>query len=38
MTMTAHEAFERGTDTFNAHDIDGVAAVPAPTHLESGTR
>jgi predicted ester cyclase len=29
MTMTAHEAFERGTDTFNAHDIDGFAAVLA---------
>ena len=29
MTMTAREAFERGTDTFNAHDIDGFAAVLA---------
>ena len=29
MSMTAHEAFERGTDTFNAHDIDGFAAVLA---------
>lgn len=25
--MTAREAFERGTNTFNAHDIDGFAAV-----------
>ena len=29
MTMTAREAFERGTDTFNAHDIDGFRAVLA---------
>ena len=29
MTMTAHEAFVRGTDTFNAHDIDGFAEVLA---------
>ena len=29
MTMPAREAFERGTDTFNAHDIDGFAAVLA---------
>jgi ketosteroid isomerase-like protein len=29
MTMTTREAFERGTDTFNAHDIDGFAAVLA---------
>jgi hypothetical protein len=29
MTITAREAFERGTDTFNAHDIDGFAAVLA---------
>ena len=27
MVMTAREAFERGTDTFNAHDIDGFSAV-----------
>jgi ketosteroid isomerase-like protein len=27
--MTVREAFERGTDTFNAHDIDGFAAVLA---------
>lgn len=27
MTMTTREAFERGTDSFNAHDIDGFAAV-----------
>jgi len=27
--MTAHEAFERGTDTFNAHDVEGFAAVLA---------
>ena len=29
MTMTAREAFQRGTDTFNAHDIDGFAEVIA---------
>jgi hypothetical protein len=29
MSMTTREAFERGTDTFNAHDIDGFAAVLA---------
>jgi ketosteroid isomerase-like protein len=29
MTLTAREAFERGTATFNAHDIDGFAAVLA---------
>jgi DNA-binding CsgD family transcriptional regulator/ketosteroid isomerase-like protein len=29
MTMTTGEAFERGTDTFNAHDIDGFAEVLA---------
>lgn len=28
-TMTTREAFQRGTDTFNAHDIDGFAAVLA---------
>jgi hypothetical protein len=27
--MTAREAFERGTETFNAHDIDGFAKVLA---------
>jgi ketosteroid isomerase-like protein len=27
--ITAREAFERGTDTFNAHDIDGFAEVLA---------
>jgi steroid delta-isomerase-like uncharacterized protein len=27
MTVTPREAFEQGTDTFNAHDIDGFAAV-----------
>lgn len=27
--MTAREAFERGTTTFNAHDIDGFATVLA---------
>ena len=27
--MTAREAFERGTETFNAHDLDGFAAVVA---------
>ena len=29
MTMTTREAFERGTDTFNAHDMDGFAEVLA---------
>jgi steroid delta-isomerase-like uncharacterized protein len=29
MTMTTREAFERGTDTFNAHDIDGFVEVLA---------
>ena len=29
MTMTVREAFERGTETFNAHDIDGFAAALA---------
>jgi steroid delta-isomerase-like uncharacterized protein len=29
MAMTAREAFERGTETFNAHDVDGFAAVLA---------
>src|SRR5215471_3571871 len=29
MTMTTREAFEKGTDTFNAHDIDGFAEVLA---------
>jgi ketosteroid isomerase-like protein len=29
MTMTEREAFERGTGTFNAHDIDGFAEVIA---------
>jgi len=29
MTMTAREAFERGTTTFNAHDLDGFAEVLA---------
>ena len=29
MTMTAREAFEKGTETFNAHDIDGFAEVLA---------
>ena len=27
MTMTTREVFERGTDTFNAHDIDGFAEL-----------
>ena len=27
--MTTREAFERGTDTFNAHDVDGFAEVLA---------
>jgi hypothetical protein len=30
MTMTIREAFEKGTDTYNAHDIDGFAEVLAP--------
>ena len=29
MTMTTREAFEKGTQTFNAHDIDGFAEVLA---------
>jgi steroid delta-isomerase-like uncharacterized protein len=29
MTMTTREAFERGTDTFNAHDIDAFAELVA---------
>ena len=29
MTLSTREAFERGTDTFNAHDIDGFAEVVA---------
>ena len=29
MMMTTREAFERGTDTFNAHDMDGFAEVVA---------
>jgi steroid delta-isomerase-like uncharacterized protein len=29
MTMSTREAFERGTETFNAHDVDGFAAVLA---------
>lgn len=29
MPMTAREAFERGTRTFNAHDMDGFAEVLA---------
>jgi hypothetical protein len=29
MTITAREAFERGTKTFNAHDLDGFAEVLA---------
>ena len=29
MTMTAREAFEKGTATFNAHDIDGFKEVLA---------
>ena len=31
MTLTAHEAFEKGTATFNAHDLDGFAEVLAET-------
>jgi ketosteroid isomerase-like protein len=29
MTMTVREAFEKGTDTFNAHDMDGFTEVLA---------
>jgi steroid delta-isomerase-like uncharacterized protein len=29
MTISTREAFERGTDTFNAHDIEGFTAVLA---------
>jgi steroid delta-isomerase-like uncharacterized protein len=29
MTMTAREAFEKGTETFNAHDVYGFAEVVA---------
>jgi steroid delta-isomerase-like uncharacterized protein len=29
MAMTTREAFEKGTDTFNAHDIEGFASVLA---------
>ena len=29
MTITEHDAFERGTRTFNAHDIDGFREVLA---------
>jgi len=29
MSMSTREAFQRGTDTFNAHDIDGFAEVLA---------
>ena len=29
MTMTAREAFEKGTATFNAHDLHGFAEVLA---------
>lgn len=29
MAISTREAFERGTDTFNAHDIDGFAEVLA---------
>ena len=29
MTMTAREAFEKGTATFNAHDLDGFTEVLA---------
>jgi uncharacterized protein (TIGR02246 family) len=29
MTMTTREAFERGTDTFNDHDVEGFAEVLA---------
>jgi ketosteroid isomerase-like protein len=29
MGLTTREAFQRGTDTFNAHDVDGFAAVLA---------
>src|SRR6266540_1589163 len=39
MTMTARQAFERGTETFNAHDIRGFAEVLAvgDVAVEEGT-
>ena len=36
--MTALEAFEQGTNTFNAHDIDGFAAVLADDVRLRGAR
>ena len=36
MTMTTREAFERGTDTFNAHDLDGFADVIADDVVFAG--
>jgi steroid delta-isomerase-like uncharacterized protein len=41
MKMTTREAFEKGTDTFNAHDIDGFAEVLADDvvfHAPGGMR
>ena len=41
MTTTTREAFERGTATFNAHDIDGFAEVVADDvvfHAPGGMR
>ena len=29
MAMTIREAFDKGTDTFNAHDTDGFTSVLA---------
>jgi len=29
MALTVREAFEKGTDTFNAHDIEGFTSVLA---------
>ena len=29
MAMTIREAFDKGTETFNAHDIDGFTSVLA---------
>jgi ketosteroid isomerase-like protein len=36
MSMTVREAFQRGTDTFNAHDLAGFAAVLADDVVFAG--
>jgi len=41
MAMTVHEAFVKGTETFNAHDIDGFTSVLADDvvfHAPGGMR